>query len=107
MSQADEIWTGGVILTMDGANPRAEALAVKDGRLVAVGSASDVLNLSGPGTKIHDLSGRFVMPGLVESHTHALWGACRTLFDIYVMVWMPPWKGIIMCRGDVAVTSQK
>ena len=84
MSQADEIWTGGAILTMDGVNPRAEALAVKDGRLVAVGSASDVLNLSGPGTKIHDLSGRFVMPGLVESHTHALWGACRTLFDIYV-----------------------
>ena len=28
--------------------------------------------------------GRFIMPGLVESHTHALWGACRTLFDIYV-----------------------
>ncbi len=84
MPQADEIWTGGTVLTMDASNPRAEALAVKDGRLVAVGSASDVMNLSGPGTKVHDLDGQFVMPGLVESHTHALWGACRMLFDIYV-----------------------
>lgn len=84
MSHADEIWIGGKILTMDSANPWAEALASKVGRLVAVGKGSDVQNLAGPGTKIHDLRGQFVMPGLVESHTHALWGACRTLFDIYV-----------------------
>ena len=84
MPQADEVWTGGTVLTMDPSNPRAEALAVRDGRLIAVGSQSEVLHLSGPGTRIHDLHNRFVMPGLVESHTHALWGACRTLFDIYV-----------------------
>ncbi len=84
MPQAVEIWTGGTILTMDPAKPSAEALAVRDGRIIAVGDASDVVNLAGPGTEIHDLNGQFVMPGLVESHTHAIWGACRTLFDIYV-----------------------
>lgn len=84
MSRADEIWTGGRVLTMDPARPRAEALAVADGRLIAVGTAAEVANLSGPGTRVRNLRGRFVMPGLVESHTHALWGACRTLFDVYV-----------------------
>lgn len=84
MAHADAIWHGGDILTMDAARPRASALAVKDGRLLAVGSDGDILNLAGPGTRKHNLHGRFVMPGLVESHTHALWGACRTLFDVYV-----------------------
>lgn len=84
MTGADTIWHGGDILTMDPGKPRAAALAVKDGRLMAVGSDADILDLAGPGTKRHDLHGRFVMPGLVESHTHALWGACRDLFDVYV-----------------------
>ncbi|MCH2165725.1 MAG: amidohydrolase [Marinovum sp.] len=84
MPHADEIWTGGTILTMEPPNPWAEAMAVTGGKITAVGRESDVANLVGPGTRIHQLHGRFVMPGLVESHTHALWGACRTLFDIYV-----------------------
>ncbi len=82
--QADHIWHNGSILTMDPATPHAQALAVRGGRLLAVGADKDVLNLQGPHTKLHDLYGQFVMPGLVESHTHALWGACRTLYDIYV-----------------------
>ncbi len=84
MPHADKIWTGGTILTMDSSNPLAEAMAVTGGKITAVGRSADVANLAGPGTTIHKLHGRFVMPGLVESHTHALWGACRTLFDIYV-----------------------
>ena len=84
MKTADTIWHNGDILTMDSSLPRAEALAARDGRILAIGRNADVLNLSGPGTKTHDLGGRFVMPGLVESHTHALWGACRNLFDVYV-----------------------
>ena len=57
MPQAVEIWTGGTILTMDPAKPSAEALAVRDGRIIAVGDASDVVNLAGPGAEIHDLNG--------------------------------------------------
>ena len=84
MGHADQIYQGGKILTMDANMLNAEAIAIKDGRILAIGSDQEVLNLAGPGTKTTNLYGRFVMPGLVESHTHALWGACRDLFDVYV-----------------------
>jgi predicted amidohydrolase YtcJ len=84
LSHADLIYTGGNVLTMDADTPQAEAIAIKDGRILAVGLDQDVVNLIGPRTKTTNLHGRFVMPGLVESHTHALWGACRDLFDVYV-----------------------
>ena len=63
LPSAEEIWTGGVILTMDPLNPRAEAMAVRDGKIVAVGHEADVFNLAGPGTVINRLHGRFIMPG--------------------------------------------
>lgn len=84
MTHADHIYQGGNILTMDANMPNAEAIAIKNGRIFAIGSDQEILNLSGPGTKTTKLYGQFVMPGLVESHTHALWGACRNLFDVYV-----------------------
>jgi len=84
MGHADQIYQGGKILTMDANMLNAEAIAIKDGRILAIGSDQQVLNLAGPCTKTTNLYGRFVMPGLVESHTHALWGACRDLFDVYV-----------------------
>ena len=84
MGHADQIYQGGNILTMDANMLNAEAIAIKDGRILAIGSDQEVLNLAGPCTKTTNLYGRFVMPGLVESHTHALWGACRDLFDVYV-----------------------
>lgn len=74
MQPAKQIWHNGVIETMNPAAPRAEAMAVTAGRVTAVGRDSEVMNLAGPGTRIADLKGLFVMPGLVESHTHALWG---------------------------------
>lgn len=83
MHKADQIWYNGNIETMDPATPRAQAIAVTDGRIIAVGADSDVLNLAGPDTVQHNLDRQFLMPGLVESHTHALWGACRELFDVY------------------------
>ncbi|MDG1236522.1 MAG: amidohydrolase [Amylibacter sp.] len=84
MGFADQIYFGGNILTMDASMLNVQALAIKDGRILAAGKDQEVMNLVGPGTKTTNLYGRFVMPGLVESHTHALWGACRDLFDVYV-----------------------
>ncbi|MFT4232973.1 MAG: amidohydrolase [Leucobacter sp.] len=49
---------------------RAEALAARDGRIVAVGAEADVAALIGPETRIVDLGGAFVMPGLVDAHDH-------------------------------------
>jgi hypothetical protein len=66
------------------AGTAATALAVHGGRLIAVGSDDHIAQHAGPLTIAHDLRGQAVMPGLIESHAHALWGACRDLFDVYV-----------------------
>jgi predicted amidohydrolase YtcJ len=58
------IWTG-----VPGA-PRAEALAVAQGKILAVGPASEMAKLAGPATKTVDLGGRFVVPGFIDTHTH-------------------------------------
>ncbi|NKI34172.1 amidohydrolase [Wenzhouxiangella sp. XN79A] len=67
---ADTIYHNGPILTLDDDLPLAEAVAVKDGRILAVGAASDVLPLSGDNTRLMDLEGRTLVPGFVESHGH-------------------------------------
>ncbi|AMO63192.1 putative TIM-barrel fold metal-dependent hydrolase [Mycolicibacterium phlei] len=61
----------GTILTVDDRQPTAEALAVSDGRIVAVGARSDVEGWIGPGTEVRDVDG-CVLPGLVEAHGHPL-----------------------------------
>jgi predicted amidohydrolase YtcJ len=73
-SAPDLVLHGGKILTMDEASTTAEAVAVTDGRITAVGSADDVLALAGDDTRVVDLAGRTVMPGVVEPHTHLLQG---------------------------------
>lgn len=67
---ADLVLEGGVVVTLDDARPRATALAVTRGRIVAVGGAADVKPLIGPGTRVIDLAGRAVVPGLTDAHVH-------------------------------------
>lgn len=55
----------------DAAFSTHEALAVRDGRIVAVGRSADIRKLAGPGTRTVDLNGRTVIPGLIDSHLHA------------------------------------
>ncbi|WP_323042277.1 amidohydrolase [Gemmobacter sp.] len=79
----DLILTDAQIRTMDPARPQAQALAITGGRIVAVGSDADVGVLAGPGTRVRRLHGKALMPGLIDSHTHGLWGACRDLFEVF------------------------
>jgi len=67
---ADTIFTGGRFYTMEAEDPWAEAVAVKGGRLVAVGSRREADHWRGPGTRVVDLQGAFVLPGLIDGHTH-------------------------------------
>ncbi|MFM8408834.1 MAG: hypothetical protein ACKOCT_01030, partial [Alphaproteobacteria bacterium] len=68
---ADTIFHGGTIVTVDEKQPEVEALAVKDGRIVAVGKDSEVLAVRrGPSTRVVDLRGHTLMPGFVEPHVH-------------------------------------
>jgi predicted amidohydrolase YtcJ len=59
------------VYTMDTRAPRAEAFAVSNGRFTAVGSTSDVRNLTGKGTQIFDAKGMTVVPGFIDCHVHA------------------------------------
>jgi predicted amidohydrolase YtcJ len=66
---ADVIITGGSIVTM-GKVPVAEALAIKDGKIIGVGTVSEVLALRGPETRVVDAAGKTIVPGLQDSHIH-------------------------------------
>ena len=68
--QADLILKGGNVATMDVAQPKAEAIAVKSGRILAVGSNSAIEKYAGNETKVLELDGAFVMPGFIEGHAH-------------------------------------
>ncbi|TQS40676.1 amidohydrolase [Cryptosporangium phraense] len=69
---ADIVFAGGPVLCTDGARTRARALAVRDGRIVAVGH--DVSDLVGPKTETVDLAGRLLLPGFQDAHVHAVMG---------------------------------
>jgi predicted amidohydrolase YtcJ len=69
---ADLVVTNAKIATLDAAGSTAQAMAVRDGRIVAVGSAAQMGPLSGPMTRTVDAGGRTVIPGLIDSHMHAV-----------------------------------
>jgi predicted amidohydrolase YtcJ len=70
---ADAIYSGGPIVTVNDAQPSAEALAVKDGKILAVGTKAEVENAHrGQATRLVDLGGRTLAPGFVEPHAHIL-----------------------------------
>lgn len=72
--QAEMIVTGAKVLTMDAAQPRAEAVALAGGRILAVGTAAEIAALAGPQTQVIDAGGRTLLPGFVESHLHLVLG---------------------------------
>jgi predicted amidohydrolase YtcJ len=84
----DTILLNGKIVVYDAAP--AQALAVRDGKIAAIGNTADIRALAGPATRVVDLGGRTVIPGLIDSHIHAIragltyttevhWAGARTL----------------------------
>jgi hypothetical protein len=76
---ADTIYHNGPVITIDDANPRAEAVAVKDGKILAVGKKDDVLKTKGDNTKLVDLTGKTLLPGFVDAHGHVMMGGMQAL----------------------------
>lgn len=76
---ADTIYHNGSILTIDDAHPKAEAVAVKDGKILAVGTNAEVLKFKGDATRIIDVTGKTVLPGFVDAHGHVFMGGIQAL----------------------------
>ncbi|MFZ2987748.1 amidohydrolase [Ideonella sp.] len=78
-TRADAIWSGGPILTMNDQAMRAEAVAVANGKILAVGKRSEVMKLKGPATQLIDLKGQTLVPGFVDAHGHIVIGGLQAL----------------------------
>lgn len=72
--EADTVLTNARVYTVDEAQPWAEALAIRDGRIVAVGSIDAVRAHIGPSTQVRDFAGRMILPGFVNAHDHPILG---------------------------------
>lgn len=70
-NEADAIYINGHLITMNDAQPRAEAIAVKEGKILAVGANADIAVYQGAATVVHDLAGKTMTPGFVDGHGHA------------------------------------
>ncbi|MEL7655302.1 MAG: amidohydrolase family protein, partial [Bacillota bacterium] len=81
---ADTLLENGTIYTIDDANTVAEAIAIKDGKILFVGSKTAAEAYKGTATKVVDLKGKIVMPGFIDAHVHAPGAKLTELFDIYL-----------------------
>jgi predicted amidohydrolase YtcJ len=100
----DLILHHGRFATLDRSNPTANAVAIKDGLFASVGHDSDVLKLAGPSTRIIDLKGRRVLPGLIDNHLHMIRGGLNYNMELR---WDGVWSladAMAMLKSQVAIT---
>ena len=81
--EADAVYKNGFVYTADGPRSRAQAFAIRDGKFLKVGSNDDMKSLTGKDTRVVDLKGQMVMPGLIDSHIHAVRGALTSLGVVF------------------------
>lgn len=79
---ADVVYRDGKILTVDAGNAVAEAVAVKSGKILAVGRSSEVAAHIGAATKVVDLAGKTMIPGIYDAHSHIVGTGIIGLFDV-------------------------
>lgn len=83
----DLILRNGRITTLDSKTPEAQAISIKNGLVAAIGSTDEVMKSAGPSTKVIELGGRRVIPGLNDSHTHLIRGGLHFNMELR-------WEGV-------------
>ncbi|MFQ5912005.1 MAG: amidohydrolase family protein [Nitrospinota bacterium] len=71
----DYVLVNGKLVTVDAENTIAQGIAILGNRIAAIGSSKEIKALAGENTRVVDLGGRTVIPGLIDSHIHAIRGA--------------------------------
>lgn len=79
VNEADMVYKNGFVYTVDDFMTTAQAFAVRDGKFLVVGSDDDMKAVTGEDTRVIDLKGKMVMPGLTDNHIHAVRGALTAL----------------------------
>lgn len=93
----------GTIVTMEAAAPEVQALAVRDDRIVALGTSADIAAYIGPATEVIDLAGLTAVPGLIEGHGHFMGlGQSRMVLDLMDVT---SWEEIVRLVGDAAAKA--
>ncbi len=93
---ADIIIHNGAVSTFDDAAPNARAVAIKDGKIEAVGTDADVRAMAGPDTRLVDAKGATVLPGFIDSHVHLFGGSVELdCLDLYGVTGLDAMKAAI------------
>jgi predicted amidohydrolase YtcJ len=79
MNTADLAFVNGAVYTVDAARTRVQAVAVRDGRVTAVGTDAEIREFVGPGTDVIDLDSRMLVPGFQDAHVHPVSGGLDML----------------------------
>lgn len=103
---ADTIIANAQVYTVDPTSPHAEAVAVAGSRILYVGNAEEALALRGPQTEVIDGQGRTLLPGLIDSHFHLLWGSLK-MDDLQLDAATNPQQVAEMVRAHAAATSDE
>ncbi len=78
----DQIYINGKVITVDAKNTVAQAIAIKDGKIVAVGTTAEISKLKNAKTKVVDLAGKTLLPGFVDGHSHFMSLGMATTVDL-------------------------
>ncbi len=99
-SNPEVVLLNGRIYTVDPVNPRAQALAIRDGKLAFVGADNNVKTLIGSDTRVIDLNGKMVMPGINDVHVHPLLGGRADLFECHFLPTLSLEEVLAVVRAD-------
>jgi len=98
------VLTNGKIITVDPEDTICQAVAVKDDKIIAVGTTKDILSLTGKETEVIDLKGKTVLPGFIDTHSHP--GVAATVF-LQINCITPPTRSIKEILGKVREAAAK